>query len=97
MAAFTPAFKIPVPGNLIALPQVPAQATARAAGSAVTGSGAVHHTAAAPARTIMTRRRRIGSPRHIPAGPERSAGRPVRHHYPDRYASPPGIARAQDW
>ena len=60
--AFPPAFSDPTPGTSIAVRQVPARAIAPAAGAAVTASGAAHHIAAAPARTIMTRCRLIGSP-----------------------------------
>src|SRR6266852_1685514 len=52
-----PASNVPKPGTSIAAPQVLARATA---------SGAAHHTAAAPARTITAQCRRIGSPRHVP-------------------------------
>jgi hypothetical protein len=72
-----PAFSAPDPGTSVAGRQVPARATAHAAGAAVTASGAVHHTAAAPAKTITTRCRLIGSPHHVPARPVRQPGRPV--------------------
>jgi hypothetical protein len=72
--AAPPWFNDPRPGTSIAVPQVPAWATARAADAAVTGSGAAHHTAAAPATTIRTRCRRTGYPRHIPAGPADPVG-----------------------
>jgi hypothetical protein len=57
--ACPPWFNNPRPGTSMAVPQVPARATAE---------GAAHHTTAAPVRTITTQTRRISSPRHIPSG-----------------------------
>jgi len=76
-SASPPAFSGPRPGTSIAVRQVPARAAAPPAGAAMTAGGAAHHTAAAPARTSMTRCRLIGSPQHIPAAPVRSPGRRV--------------------
>jgi hypothetical protein len=41
------------------------------ADAAETAGGAVHYTAAAPARTIIIRCRPIGSPQHVPPRPVR--------------------------
>ncbi len=77
-SAYPPRFSDPKPGTSIAVRQVPARATAPATGAAETASGAAHHTAVAPARTIFTRCRRIGSPQPVPTGPARSPGLPIR-------------------
>ena len=66
--ALPPLFSDPVPGTSIAVRQVPVWATAPPAAAANTASGPAHQIAAAPARTMMTRCRLIGSPQHVPAG-----------------------------